>query len=396
MTKKKKSKKEKLKEIELDTGMEIGARETHLALLNILEDVEEARARAVEEKNKTLAIITNFTDGLLFFDRENKLSLVNPVAEDFLAVSAMEVIGKPLISLVDFPVFKILVNILKRTTKEISKKEVQLQKELIVELSTVPIMRGNDQLGTLVILHDITREKLVEKMKTEFVSLSAHQLRTPLSAIKWTLKMVLEGDLGPINEEQRDFLEKTYNSNERMIDLINDLLNVTRIEEGRYLYRPALSSFEELMDSVIDNYKTEIKRKDIKFQVKRPKEKAPKVKVDAEKVKLAISNLLDNAIRYTSSKGKVAVVLEHDKKEIRFSVEDSGIGVPQDQQNRLFTKFFRAANAVRTETEGSGLGLFIAKNIIEAHGGRVWFSSEEGKGSTFGFGLPLKTRKLGF
>jgi len=370
---------------------ETETRETHLALLNILEDVEDARAQAVEEKNKTSAIITNFTDGLLFFSKENKLSLVNPIAEDYLAVKAMEIIGTPLLKVTGFPRFEIVVNLLRKTAKKIFRKEVEIQ-DLILEVSTVPIMRGEKDLGILVILHDITREKLVERMKTEFVSLSAHQLRTPLSAIKWTLKMVLDGDLGKVNKEQEEFLKKTYNSNERMIGLINDLLNVTRIEEGRYLYKLSLVQLEDLIEEVVNNYRGEIERRNIKFQFNKPEKKAPKVKVDVEKMKLVISNFLDNAIRYTLPDGQVSASLRCKEEEIEVLIEDSGIGVPKDQQKRLFTKFFRAANAVRTETEGSGLGLFISKNIVEAHGGKVWFESEEGKGSIFHFSLPVKTK----
>jgi signal transduction histidine kinase len=238
-----------------------------------------------------------------------------------------------------------------------------------------------------MILHDVTREKAIERMKTEFVSISAHQLRTPLSAIKWTLKMFLDGDLGELTKEQREFLEKTYKSNERMINLINDLLNVTRIEEGRYLYRPVLADIVPICQSVIDSYREEIEKKNLKFEFKKPKE-LPKVRVDIEKISLAIQNLLENAIRYNREGGEIEIVLKEKEKEIEFSIRDTGIGIPKDQQNRVFTKFFRAPNAMRMETEGSGLGLFITKNIIEAHGGKIWFKSEEGKGTTFYFTLP--------
>lgn len=371
---------------------EVGSRHAYLALLNILEDVEEARIQAVEERNKTLAIITSFTDGLLFFDKENNLSLINPVAERYLLVEGIEVIKKNLWGLKDFPRFKPIISILKKA-KKVSKKEIKFEENLVLEISVMFVKRGEEKLGTLVVLHDITREKLVERMKTEFVSLAAHQLRTPLSAIKWTLRMILDGDLGEITKEQRDFLEKTYKSNERMISLINDLLNVTRIEEGRYLYKLAPVSFEDLVKTVVENYKEEIKKKKIKFKFIGSPRKIPKIKLDAEKMKLAISNFLDNAIKYTPEGGEVTVSLEIDKKGIKFLVKDSGIGIPKDQQNRLFTKFFRGANAIRIETEGSGLGLFISKNIIDAHGGKTGFESEEGRGSTFYFTLPFKTKK---
>lgn len=373
---------------------EIQEKDTYFALLNILEDVEEARIRAVEEKNKTLAVITNFADGLLVFDKENKLYLINPVAERFLSVNAEELINKKPYYLEKFSWFEEVKGFLKDPTKKIFRKEIQINKELILELSTALIAREGEFLGSLVILHDITREKLIEQMKTEFVSLAAHQLRTPLSAIKWTLKMILDGDLGEIKKEQKDFLEKSYLSNERMINLINDLLNVTRIEEGRYLYNPEPVHLEDLVEEIVKNYKNEFERKNIKFQFERPKKIIPAIKLDAEKIKLTVSNLIDNAIKYTLPGGKISVFLKNDREKITFSIKDSGIGIPEDQKKRLFTKFFRGANALRIETDGSGLGLFIAKNIIEAHDGKIGFESEEDKGSTFYFSLPFKTKKI--
>jgi signal transduction histidine kinase len=368
----------------------IESQETHRALLNILEDVEESRSQAVEEKNKTLAIITNFTDGLLFFNENNNLVLINPVAEDLLDVRAIEVISSSLLKKTSFPRFEKAINILRESgDKKIFRKEVEIGENLIIEVSAVKIERGDKKIGTLLALHDVTREKLVERLKTEFVSLSAHQLRTPLSAIKWTLKMILDGDMGKINEEQRDLLTKTYESNERMISLINDLLSVTRIEEGRYVYKKEAVDLKEIVGNIVKNYKEEAKRRGINFNFNDPKEKLPKAKVDVEKIKLAITNLIDNAIRYTPEGGKVIASLEKKNKSLEFSVKDSGIGVPEDQQQRLFTKFFRASSAVRIETEGSGLGLFICKNIIEAHNGEVWFESEEGKGSKFYFSIPV-------
>jgi len=377
---------------EIKKNKEAGSQEeTSRALLNILEDVEKERKRVEEEKNKTLAVITHLADGLLVFDKENKLSLINHQAEKFLNIKAEEVMGRSILGLVNLPNFKVLANLLGPEIKGIFRKELTLDKDLIVEVSTEPMMPRGEKLGTLVILHDISREKMVERIKTEFVSLAAHQLRTPLSAIKWTLKMLLDGDLGGITEEQRDFIEKTYQCNERMISLINDLLDITRIEEGRYLYKPAPADFGEMASAVVNYCQEEIARKKIDLDFKKPKIKLPKVSVDAEKIKLVIQNLLENAIKYTPSGGKIAVSLEYDedKKEIIFSAKDTGVGIPQDQQSRVFTKFFRGANVMRMETEGSGLGLFISKNIIEAHGGKIWFESKEGQGATFHIVLPV-------
>jgi signal transduction histidine kinase len=365
--------------------------ETSRALLNILEDVEKERKRVEEERNKTLAVITHLTDGLLVFDKGGKLSLANHQAEKFLDIKVKEIMGRSVPGLAKLPGFKALADLIGPEIKTIFRRELILSKNLTVEVSTEPMMPRGEALGTLVILHDISREKVVEKLKTEFVSLAAHQLRTPLSAIKWTLKMLLDGDLGEITGEQRDFVEKTYQSNERMITLINDLLDITRIEEGRYLYRPAPADFEELASSTVGYCQEMAARKKIDLSFKKPQAKLPESNMDVEKVKLVVQNLLENAIKYTPAGGKVEASLGYDnaKKEIIFAVKDTGVGVPDDQQPRVFTKFFRAANVMRMETEGSGLGLFISKNIIEAHGGKIWFESKEGQGTTFYVVLPV-------
>lgn len=361
-------------------------------LLNMLEDVAGSRREAEEERNKTLAIISNFTDGLLVFDEQKRLSLINPQAEKFLGIKSKKVIGQTISAMSRMSGLKGLVKLLGKEINPIFRKELEVKDDLILEVSVLVISR-EEQIENLVVLHNITREKLVERMKTEFVSITAHQLRTPLSAIKWTLKMLLDEDLGKITEEQKEFIEKTYQSNERMISLINDLLNVTRIEEGRYVYNPVLSNITKLVESLIDQYKDEISIKNINLEFKKPKKQLPKVLIDVEKINLAVQNLLDNAIQYNKLGGSIKISLKSNKKEIEFSIEDSGVGIPKKQEKRIFTKFFRAANVMRMDTRGSGLGLFIVKNIIEAHKGRIWFKSKEGKGTIFHFTLPVAIYK---
>jgi PAS domain S-box-containing protein len=404
----------KLKAFQTELEMRVGERTKELkekasdlesarkSLLNILEDVEKERTIAEEERDKTQTIITNFTDGLLVFDEKKTLILINPQAENFFEIRDKDVINKKLSGLSAFPIFKPLTKLLEEIfateitdsieMKRLFRKELPIKENLILEVSTLPLQKGEEKIGTLVILHDITREKMVERMKSEFVSLAAHQLRTPLSAIKWTLRMLLDGDLGEITQEQRGFIEKTYKGNERMISLINDLLNVTRIEEGRYLYQLIPTNIESVIQFVISSYKEEIKKKKLKFEFLKLKEKFPQVSIDVEKIRLAIQNILDNAIRYTPLEGEVTISLDSDKNNIEVSIKDTGVGIPKDQRGRVFAKFFRGANVIKLETEGTGLGIFIAKNIIEAHGGKIWFKSEEGKGTTFYFTLPAKER----
>lgn len=337
-----------------------------------------------------ISIISYLADGLLVFDRYNRLSIINPQAEKFLGVKKERVLGKPFLNLYRFPNFKPLISLLGGEIKEVSREEIGIKEEFILEVTTIPMLAQGEKFGTIVVLHNVSREKLVERMKSEFVSLSAHRLRTPTSAVKWSLGMLLKRDFGEITEEQREVLKKTYLTNERMIRLIEDLLNVARIEEGKYLSRPVLSNIEEVIQSVIGLHKERMKRKKLSFEFKKPKKETSKVMLDVKKMEIAIENILDNAIRYTAPGGKITILVKSSKKEIEVQTKDTGVGIPDSQQEKVFTKFFRGANVIRMETEGTGLGLFITKNIIEAHGGTIWFNSKAGKGTTFYFTIPAK------
>lgn len=376
---------EKLVELQRYTVQLEGSRR---ALLNILEDVENERVAAEKERDKTTAIIKNFADGLLLMEN-NRVSLINPAAQAFFNVSEEEVVGRTIAELEGNAKIQSLAKFLNKTGADISREELPLTENFILEVSTVAIFKDAKETGKIIILHDVSREKMVEKMKTEFVSLAAHQLRTPLSAIKWALRMLLDGDMGSIKKDQKNFLEKTYQSNERMITLVNDLLNLTRIEEGKYLYNPTATQLELVAKFVVDSYKDEAKAKNIKLTLRKSDSLLRSVKIDVEKIRLAMQNIIDNAIRYSADGSEVVVSCLGNEKEIEFSVQDGGIGIPKDQRSRIFSKFFRGSNAVRIDTDGSGLGLYIAKNIIEAHGGRIWFESEPEKGATFHFSLPI-------
>ena len=364
--------------------------ETRKALLNILEDVEEARKSSERERDKTKAIISNLADGLLILDRENRIILINSEGEKILDIKAEEIEGKILGSLSEISSIKHLAELISKK-KSLFRSELSLEKpnRIVLEVTIIPLTPGEEKI---VILHDVSREKLIDRMKSEFVSFSAHQLKTPLATIKWALKMFLDGDLGKITKEQKEIITKTYQTNERMISLVEDLLNLARIEEGRYLYNLVSADIEGLVDSIINSHREEIKKKRIKVTLRKPSKKIPKTLLDVEKIKIAIDNIFDNAIKYTLPGGEVTVYLKYDKKNIEVSIEDTGVGISEKQQGRLFTKFFRGSNVIRMETEGTGLGLFIAKNIIEAHGGKIWFESKEKVGTTFYFSLPIREK----
>lgn len=233
------------------------------------------------------------------------------------------------------------------------------------------------------------REEAVSKMKSEFISITAHQLRTPLSSLKWTFDLMEQGNLGDFTKEQEEYLGYCRKANEKMIDTINDLLDITRIEEGRFLYEYSKIQIEDLIQEIINSLKVEAAKKEISIKFKRLVPPLPSIKADAEKMTVVIKNFLENAITYTLNGGRVDVSLDRKPGGVIVKIRDNGIGIPESQQKRIFEKFFRAKNALAVKTSGSGLGLYIAKNIIEKHGGRVWFESEENKGTTFYFSLPL-------
>jgi PAS domain S-box-containing protein len=366
------------------------------ALINMLEDIYIERIRTDEERKKTEAIIYNFSDGLLFFDNEKILRIFNPQAEIYFKIKTEKIINKNFSELKKFSELKTLLNFLKNKQERIFRQELELEEYLTLEISSFFIFSMDEQqkqgtkIGNLIIVHDITREKQIEKTKSEFVSITAHQLRTPLSGIKWTLQMLLDNDLGEITTEQRDFIQKTYKANERMITVINDLLNITRIEEGRFFHELMLVNIEAIINEVVTSSQKIAEKKGINLKFQKSEEKLPQVKVDVEKIKMAVQNLIENAIQYTLENGEVTISLKYVNNNIEIKVKDTGIGISKEQQKRLFTKFFRAPEAIALETDGSGLGLFITKNIIEAHNGKIWFESEKRKGSTFYFTLPVE------
>ncbi|MBI2573972.1 MAG: PAS domain S-box protein [Candidatus Wildermuthbacteria bacterium] len=364
------------------------------ALLNMLEDVEEARRLATDERDKTVSIITNLVDGLFVFDSEDRVSFVNPEAERMFDAQARNILGKSLSDLASVDGLQPLADALAYGLNEaISRQEIYPKNTRTAEVSVIPMKTEHKRVGSIVVLHDVTREREVEKMKTEFVSIAAHQLRTPLSAIKWTLRMLLDGDMGKLEENQKEFLLKTYRSNERMIELVNDLLNVTKIEEGKFLSQRVPLNIVDIVSSAVRSFKEEAAHKRIALRFSKPKTALPRISADEEKIRFAAQNLLDNALRYTQPGGSVVVNLRQNGKQIEASFQDTGIGIPAEEQRHVFEKFFRASNAKKIDTEGSGLGLYMVKNIIEAHGGQLSFATKENKGSTFVFVLPIAGRK---
>lgn len=222
----------------------------------------------------------------------------------------------------------------------------------------------------------------LDQLKSDFISVAAHQLRTPLSGVKWVLKLLLDGDLGAVNNEQKEMLNRGYETNEKMIQLVNDLLNASRIENAKFGYDLKKGDFKKLLSVLIENTELTSKQRNVEVQFVNHAGDIPYFSFDAEKLLIALQNVVDNALKYTLSGGKVSITVERRGDYIEVKVSDTGVGVPKEELPKLFSKFFRASNVIHLETDGSGLGLFIVKSIIARHGGSIKVDSIEGKGTT--------------
>jgi two-component system sensor histidine kinase VicK len=361
------------------------------ALLNLTEDANSAKTEALQERDKTMAIINNFADGIVTLDKNNVITLINPLGEELLEVKFADIANHTLQELASTnPMIAKMMAVIGNIDKELYREELPLREKQILEVSVVFVKKGGEDVSEkLVVIHDITREKMVDQTKSEFISIAAHQLRTPLSAIKWIFRMMSDGDWGQVSKEQKEYLNKGYTSTERLVKVVNDLLNVSRIEQGRFVANLMPESIQDIMKEIFAQYQGLSEERKIKLVFNDYPEILPKLSVDKEKIKIAIENLTENAINYTPKEGSVILALSKDGNNILISVKDTGIGIPKAEQERIFTKFFRSGNALRVQTEGSGMGLFVTKNIVEAHKGRVWFESFEGKGTTFYISLPI-------
>ncbi len=364
-------------------------KKTEISLTSLFEKSEEKRIKAEIERDKSATVISSFNDGLIILDERDKIFLINPEAKKNLGLETDRLLKKSFQFLSDFQKAKPIASALNEGLENIYRKQIELEKDCIIELSVTPLNLNKNNIGHLIIIHDVSREKIVERMKTEFVSLAAHQLRTPLSAIKWSIDMLKKGDFGKLTKKQNVVVKSILENNERLISLVNGLLDVARIEENGYLYKTAMTDVREIIALAINSYKDEIKDKKIKIDFKKP-DNFPKMMLDTERIRLVIQNFIDNAIKYSPKGGKIIISLKKDEKNIELKVQDFGIGIPKSQQDKIFTKFARGNNAIKINATGSGLGLFSSKNIIEAHGGKIWFDSKENVGTSFYFSLPFR------
>lgn len=370
---------------------------TRLAVLvenaNLYHDVNARRER--------WEAVFRFTDeGIVIFDRTGTIVGFNPACTQITQFHAAEAIGRPFAKIIrnvgPDSISGTNIGPIERVLDEgvtIAKSEQLIENRggtrVWTEISYSPIFDdGGKVTSGIAIIRNTTKDREVEEIKSDFISIVSHELRTPLTAIKGFLSMTLKHDFGPLSEKQFHYLSRVYQSNQRMIDLVEDLMDATYIESGKITLNIAPVALDNVVNSVVSEVAAKGAAGQIMINVKR-RQRLPLVLADETRLHQVVLNLVDNAIKYSMPGTEIEVSFRVQDDELITTVTDHGVGINKSQIDRLFTKFGRIFNPLSVQAGGTGLGLYIVKNLIESHDGRIWVSSQEGKGSKFNFSLPI-------
>ena len=342
----------------------------------------------IHSKEFYLSLIESSNDGIIIL-QDNNIKFFNKQILEITGFLEKEIYGKSFLNFVSDK-YKKLVSDRYKLRVEGKKVDPRYGIELLkkngssfpVEINTSTV-KYNGRMAVLAIIRDMTKAKEIDKMKSEFVSVASHQLRTPLTGIKWFSELLLGGKAGVLSDKQEDFIEQILKSSGRMMNLVDDLLDVSHIEASEK-YQVILKKVNgcSIFNSVIEEQKIIANNKKIKIDHLCGIKEDFFIKADKNKLPQAIANLLSNSIKYTHSGGKIFVGCKRVDGGVIYFVKDNGIGIPANQQNKVFEKFFRADNVASVES-GTGLGLYITKYIVDKHHGKIWFESKEGKGTEF-------------
>ncbi|MBI3964975.1 MAG: CHASE3 domain-containing protein, partial [Chloroflexi bacterium] len=372
-------------------------------------DVTEQRLAAAElerqyreaelARSESRAVLDAASEGMILIGSDRRILAVNRRFEELFAIAAAEMLGR---SFWDFQahidrVYADPAGLERKVAGSADDRErrfsVALQQvwpqRRDLEMYSTPVQSARGEyIGRLYVFRDVSREREADRMKTEFVSLVSHELRTPLTSIKGYVDLMLDEEVGPLTDEQMEFLGIVKANADRLVSLISDLLDVSRIEAGRVELH--LESFPpgSVLEAVATSMRPQIdsKRQNLMLQIP---DRLPRVTADPDRVTQIVTNLLSNASKYTPAGGTVTVSAEAEGDWVRIAVADTGVGLTAEDQARLFEKFFRASNRATQEEKGTGLGLAIVKSLVQLHGGEITMTSEPGTGSTFAFTLPV-------
>ena len=375
-------------------------------LTRSIDGLTNARFIAESERNKFLLVLSGVSDAVIAVDFKYRIISFNRAAEKLTGFKAADALGQPINRIMrlfedqhEIPPSDYCASVgSPNAAVPFARQTIRLLSAAGIE-RTVRIATGSIEgasaigLGCIVTIHDLSRELVVERAKSQFISIAAHQMRTPLTGIRWALFSLLDGNFGKISKEQRNILLKGKTVSENMILLVNDLLDVARIEEGRFGYEFARYDFKVFLERVVELIHLDLEKKRIAFSLV-VAGKLPLLLFDIEKLRIAFLNILENAINYTPEGGTIAVRVARRDEVVEIIVTDTGIGIPPRDMERLFTRFFRASNAAALPVGGSGLGLFLARSILLAHGGDIKIASIVDVGTTVTLVLPINPDKI--
>jgi PAS domain S-box-containing protein len=360
--------------------------------------------REQEDASRSQAILEAVADGVLVTGSNNRISFLNQSAQRILGLEAGRVIGQSLD--VFGGLFGKSAGSWMQTIRDWSEwpiayqqgdtfaEQIDLENGHIVLVHLAPVILQNDFLGTVSIFRDITHEVEVDRLKSEFVATVSHELRTPMTSIRGYVDVLLMGAAGALDENQRHFLKIVKNNTERLNILVNDLLDISRIETGRVTLSPQALDMREVAEDAIEDIlrRSQEENKPMALSLEAPK-KLPRVFGDSERVRQVLGNLIDNAYNYTPENGTITVHIHplNGGHEVQVDVQDNGLGIPLNDQDRVFERFYRGEHPMVLSTPGTGLGLSIVKQLVEMHKGRIWMKSSgvPGDGTTFSFTLPV-------
>ena len=391
-------------EIQVTSSDEVGilAEEFNSMRWNLKSAVE----KLTEEEKKMTAIVNSIAEGLILVDSNNRVLHINPAAERLLDLSAdnidkdiTEIIqNEELIHIFEEDQRQILQH---KPTEQIPSKDeginliseitlARYNEKLVLRIIASPFLNENGLiLGTVYLFDDITREKEIDQMKSDFISLVSHELRTPLTSIIGFVSFILDGKAGAINDRQRNSLARVQRQSKRLAALINDLLDISRIESGRIQMEQESISLLEIVTQRLEEIRPQADEKSIRLVLTAP-ESIPDILGDEARMGQVFTNLIGNAIKFTPNNGEVSVKVEADGNLLHVEVIDTGPGIPAEERQKIFDKFYQLSDISTRQQGGSGLGLSITKSIVEAHGGKLWIDDgNQGKGSNFQFVLPL-------
>jgi PAS domain S-box-containing protein len=334
-----------------------------------------------EEASKSMAILRSIRDGVIVSDRLGRIRMINPAAEQILGIQAEVFMGRQMAELPGVP--QEMRHDHPETMQQLDVGERALRAHF------APVLAPNGEwLGGVVVYHDISREVLTDRLKSQFIATASHELRTPLTAIRGYVDLLLLGTLGSFNTAQGDFLKVVKNNVVRLVELIDELLDVSKAEAGEVRLRRETFDLAEILYEVAESLYSQFTERAISLAIDVQSE-LPHITADRQRVRQIVVNLVNNACKYTTEGGHVDVIARNGNDRLRIDVRDTGVGIAEAAQPFIFTPFFRADNPLRDQVGGTGLGLSITKTLVELHGGEIWFETRESEGTTFSFTLPL-------